>query len=444
MRRTTALGSAVAVAVAARLLHGPGALGYDALWALRWGDEILHGHAPAFDADTAPTPHPLANLLSAVVMLLGTDTATTIVLATSWLSLGALAVALVQLGALVFNRWAGLLAAAAIVTRQLIVAETGQALVDLPFLALVVAALAREVRRPKEGWAVPVLLVLAGLLRPEAWALAAAYVVYRREARIAVLLAAAPVIWALMDLWATGDLLHSLHGTRELGELLDRPRSTGTALTLAPAALRDIVGQPLLWVCLAGALAGLLGRERDSAIPGAIAVLGLAGYLVLGVAGLPLLGRYLLLPACMLLLFAGLAVFGWRDDRRPAWLALGAVAAITVSAGVPGDVDKLRRQRDYDERRRAIQDDLRAAARATARYGCRTVSAPDHRTLAVVTAQRVDAPLGSGTLTFAALDPAAVADFAIGASGPQRLPADAPRVYRGRFWEAAATCAYDS
>ncbi|MEA2123743.1 MAG: hypothetical protein QOI80_525 [Solirubrobacteraceae bacterium] len=444
MRRTTALGSAIAIALAVRLAHGPGALGYDALWGLRWGDQILHLHAPTFVADTAPTPHPLVNLASALLMILGTDAATTILLAVSWLSLGALAVVLARLGATLFSWPVGVLAAVAILTRSLLSTETAQALTDLPFLALVVAALDRELRRPREGWTVPVLLVLAGLLRPEAWALELVYLVYRRDVRVAALLALAPLLWAGLDLWATGDALHSLHGTRDLGVALDRPRSTGTALTLAPAALRDIIQQPLLWVALAGALAGLLGRDRDSAVPGGITVLGLAGYLVLGIAGLPLLGRYLLLPATMLLLFAGLAVFGWVDARRHhrAWQLLGAAAAVTVLAGTPADVRKLRDARTFDRGYHAIQEDLRDATRAANRFGCARAVAPDHRSLAVVAAQRLGTRQTAGTASFAAVDPARVAGFAIGAEGPQRFSPGARRVYRGDYWEAAiAACA---
>ena len=59
----------VATAVAARLVYGRGTLGYDAAWALVWGNELFDG--PALDAPGAPTPHPLAILVSAVIAPLG-------------------------------------------------------------------------------------------------------------------------------------------------------------------------------------------------------------------------------------------------------------------------------------------------------------------------------------------------------------------------------------
>ncbi|MEA2126834.1 MAG: hypothetical protein QOI80_3616 [Solirubrobacteraceae bacterium] len=440
VRRTILLvAAAVAVAVAAWLLHGPGALGYDSLWGLRWGDAIRHGHAPAFVGPDAPTPHPLVNLASAVLMVLGTDAATTILLAVSWLSLGALAVVVARFATQLFGWPVGVFAALALTTRQLLVVETAQAFVDLPFLALAVGALDRELRRPRDGWTVPVLLVLAGLLRPEGWALELAYLVYRRDFRIGALLALAPVVWAGMDLWATGDALHSLHGTQALGAELDRPRSAGTAVTLAPAALRDVVQSPLLWVALAGALAGLLGRERASRVPGGVLILGLAGYLVLGVAGLPLLGRYLLLPALMLIVFAGLAVLGWTADRRPAWRLLGAAAAIAVIAGIPADVRALQDANAFGARLVRAQDSLRAAVRATEGRGCDRALAPDRRALATIIAQRLGARRGAtGTLYFTYADRSVAIDYALGVLRQARLPRRARPVYANAVWRVGA------
>lgn len=347
--------------MAARLVHGPGTLGYDAVWSLRWGDELLFG-TPALDAPEAPTPHPLAILVSAAAMVLREDAATTVLLAVSWLSLGALAVYLARLGTALFNRPVGILAAAALLTRELVLVETAQALVDLPFLALAVAAADREVRGRRGA---PVLLLLAGLLRPEGWALGLAYLAYRRNA----LPLLAPLLWAVMDWWATGDPLHSLHGTRALADELGRPQSTGSALELAPATIRDIVQEPLVWVALAGAVVGILKRPRPSLLPGAVIVLGLAGYLVLGVAGLPLLGRYLLLPVTMLLLFAGVAVFG---GPRLA----GIAAAVVIAIGVPDDLRRVGAARDFGATihatRSAVCDDdpLDRFERAASRLYC--------------------------------------------------------------------------
>ena len=87
----------------------------------------------------------------------------------------------------------------------------------------------------------PVLLALAGLLRPEAWLLGLAWLAYAGRGqpraqvlRWAALSLAAPLIWALWDLAVTGDPLWSLHGTRELAEQLERPRDVGTAVQRPP------------------------------------------------------------------------------------------------------------------------------------------------------------------------------------------------------------------
>ena len=61
----------VVLAVALRLLYGPGAVGYDAAWALDWGRELAHGAAPSLDAPGAPSPHPLAIAVSALLAPFG-------------------------------------------------------------------------------------------------------------------------------------------------------------------------------------------------------------------------------------------------------------------------------------------------------------------------------------------------------------------------------------
>ena len=58
------------------VLDGPAHLGYDPAWALAWGGELAGGRLPRLGASpAAPTPHPLANLLGAVLSPLGSSAA---------------------------------------------------------------------------------------------------------------------------------------------------------------------------------------------------------------------------------------------------------------------------------------------------------------------------------------------------------------------------------
>src|ERR1044072_3695347 len=70
-RTTSTVWAPAALAALAGLLYGKGHLGYDASWALVWGEQIASGHVPRFQAPGAPTPHPLANIATALLAPLG-------------------------------------------------------------------------------------------------------------------------------------------------------------------------------------------------------------------------------------------------------------------------------------------------------------------------------------------------------------------------------------
>ena len=117
------------------------------------------------------------------------------------------------------------------------VEEGLQAIVDIPFLALILWAAALEAERPRRGGAVVVLLGMAGRPRPEAWVLVGAYAIYLswggpvvQLVRWGAIAAVAPLLWLGFDLLATGDPFHSLHGTQDLASRLGRPRGADTAL----------------------------------------------------------------------------------------------------------------------------------------------------------------------------------------------------------------------
>src|SRR5206468_1106255 len=103
--------------------------------------------------------------------------------------------------------------------------------IDGPFLALVFGAAWAEQVKPRRGVLPLALLALAGLIRPEAWLMSGAYLVYiwrvddfQRAVRLTALGLSAPLLWSLFDLACTGDPLYSLHGTQDLAELFQRPR----------------------------------------------------------------------------------------------------------------------------------------------------------------------------------------------------------------------------
>jgi hypothetical protein len=207
------------------------------------------------------------------------------------------------------------------------------------------------------------LLVPAGLLRPEAWALSLAVLVWAPQRRLVPLALAAPVLWARSDLAVTGDPLHSLHGTRDLAAELERPRGVGTALGSLDDGLRDLTGEFALLAGMVGAgLAVWAGNRRAALIACAAIGLGVAGFIAIGAAGLPVLFRYLLVPATLLLVLAG-GGFGATVRRAPVG---AAVVALLVAASVPATVDDLARARDFTVLRAEIHGDLLAVTRASA------------------------------------------------------------------------------
>ncbi len=348
------------LAVAARLLYGRGTLGYDAAWAVLWGKQLADGRLPDLDVTGAPTPHPLAIAVGAAIAPAGS---TNVAIALSWLAFGALGVAAFALGSAVYSRWVGALFAALLLTRPLLVLEAGQAVTDVPFLALVLAAMAVEARRPRTGWTVPILLGLAGLLRPEAWLLAIAWALWAARTRrdrpaLAAAALAAPVLWVAFDLAATGNPLHSLHSTQALAVQLGRPRELDTALRSTPGYLHYALTSPVLWLGLAGCAAAVAGLYTRTLLPLAVAGLGLLAFLCLGVSGLPLLSRYLLLPAALLALWCAVLALGFTVVPSRPWQAAGAAALIVLAVSAPALAGRLRGTVGFVGARAAVERDL--------------------------------------------------------------------------------------
>ena len=393
--------------------------------------------------------------------------------ALSFAAFGALGVAAFALGRNVAGAACGVVLAAILLTRETLVSGLLQGLVEIPFLALVLAAVALAVPRPagaaprSAGALALAALVAAGLLRPEAWPLAViAAVLLGRDATarqrlgLAAAALAAPVAWSAMDLLVTGDPLHSLTGTRELADRLERPRGLATALDFAPGYLGDVLGGALAVAGLAG-LALAAWRAPERALPALVVLaLGVAGFLVLGVAGLPLLIRYLLLPAALLGLFAAFALTGWSavggtGPLRAAWAVGAAVLVVWVIAGVPAERDSLASLGALTRERAGLERELRAlVARPDARRRierCGPLYAANSRPVPVI-AQRLrlaperirsavyERPTGG---TYLSPEPGTGRRYLLDAREPQTDPAPPAGfrpVARNGAWQLSARC----
>ncbi len=367
----------VALALVLRLIYGRGDLGFDAAFSLVWGDELRHLQVPDYGAAVTPTPHPLGNFVAAFVSLTGRH-GPAVMTGISFLSFGALGVAAFTAGRRAFGAAAGLAFAAILLTRPLLVAETLQSSTDIPFLALVLAAVALELRRERCGTPVLLLLAVAGLLRPEAWGLSALYAVHLlwperrrlstgRVVAVAALAFSGMLLWLGFDLVTTGNPIHSFTRTQDLAAHLKRERGVAAAVRELPPSLRSVLGNDVTWLGVAAGALALFAAQRRSRLGLVLLVFGLATWVALGLAQLPLIDRYLLIPGAALALFcaAGLAAVTWLRPRgrlRHAGTVVSLLVALVLLAGVPSLADDIRFRTDRARDRQALYDGLDSLA----------------------------------------------------------------------------------
>jgi hypothetical protein len=403
-------------AAALGLACGVGYAGYtgkDTLFSLIWGEQIAHLASADFSGQYIPTPHPLMNLVGALLTPLGDDGATAAV-ALLWLaSFVLLGVASFRLGRALFGVPVGVFFALVLLTRSQLVQLALYASVDIPFLAFVLLAAALETERPRRGPAVFVCLALAGLLRPEAWIFTAAYALYlisgvegKKRLEVLALAAVAPLLWLLADLVLAGDPLFSFHRTGDVAGLLQPDTSLWIALRDAPLYVRDLVGAPVFWVGVAGSLVSLRAVPERMPLPAAVVSLSLLPFLAYGLAGLTLYPRFLLPTAAMLALFCAVAVAGWTAvphglQLRRVWSVAAVALVALLVAFAPSDANKLASERAGASARRSMEDDLSDLVRpgGARRYlHCPVIQVPD-RALVPPLMRWLDRPARSFAIT---------------------------------------------
>ncbi len=398
LRAAPAAAVVAGVAIVLRLAYAPWYLNYDARYALLWARDAWRGHLPEYTADFAPTPHPLQTAASSLALPFG-DAADDLLVWLVLLCFGALVWLVYRLGAALFSPWAGAVAALAVATRPALQRDALLAYQDVPFAALVVGAVLLEARRRRRGMAVLAVLALAGLLRPEAWALSGLYVLYLwrggsnpERLRFAALAAVAPLIWVATDWIVTGDPLHSMHGTAALAEAVDRRRELSDVPYWTVQYFGFVLREPLLAGIPLGLAFAWLHRRGPAVLPLAAAAAMTAVFAIGPLFGLPLIGRYIRTPAVLLALFYGLAVAGWLmlepGRARRVWLALGALALAASLAFLPRHAEMLQgleRRVDLDGAYYAdLRDISTAPAVRRAMGSCAPMSIADRKPIPYV------------------------------------------------------------
>jgi hypothetical protein len=407
MRRNAIIGALttiVGVTLLLRLVYGAPFLNYDASYSLVWARDIAHGLTPDYNGFIAPTPHPLQTFASFLALPLGTGATTTVLAYAVMLCFGGIVYVVFLLGRQLFSTPVGVLAAVIILTRPAFGRNAEFAYQDIPFALFVSWALLLEVRSPRRGVPVLVLLTLAGLLRPEAWLLAAAYWLWlvwsaapedrrreltarpwrrwagglpsvigavagpdrRRLAGLALLAAAGPVLWAISDAAITGDFLHSLHGTSDLAAQLDRPRSPIEAPYRTAKFLGFTLREPLIVGVPIGCAFVLLLARRGLVLLGVAAAM-LIFFILSTLGGLPLIARYVLTPTVLLAIVYAVGCLGWLDlpegsKERRLWQRVGLASLALSVLFIPFNVKLIHDVRTKVTNSRTIQTDLKDVA----------------------------------------------------------------------------------
>ena len=168
----------------------------------------------------------------------------------------------------------------------------------------------------------------------------------------------------------TGDALHSLHGTADLAEAVDRRRRPEQAPYWTAQYYGYVLREPLVIGIPVGLFFAWRQRLRGAVLPLVVVAVMTVVFMAGSLFGLPLIGRYVRTPAVLLTLFYGLAVCGFlmlpAGRARTRWMIAGALTAALSIAFVPWQLGMLDTLRDRIARDGRVYADLRAAAEAPA------------------------------------------------------------------------------
>ena len=372
---------------------------YDSYYSLLWGREVLDGELPSFDAYRAPTQHPLAIAFGALLSLARRRRRPRSWSARRSSRSSSSSPALYRLGARVVHvarrpRRRRRCCARASTSRSSPRAATSTSRTWRSSSGRRRSRPARRgaarrcsvllaARRPAAPGGVaaerPVLPVAASW--PATWGQRVRY------ARCST--AIGPVVWTLTDFVVTGDPLFSLTHTSGLAEELGRQRG----LSEIPSATVELPRRPRQAARL------LRRRARARAAPscscrGASACRwrcsssAWATFVLVGLAGLSVIDRYLLVPSLMVMVFAAVTLAGWTmlRDGPLARTAVGDRRRRSSSPTASSSPPRASTSSTFDTELRFRGDSHAVARGAAARPArrrpgarCGPVSVPNHK-----------------------------------------------------------------
>ncbi len=343
----------------------------DWLYSLAWGDTLAGGHIPDVLHENAPLPHPLPVFVGVLLSPFAPATAfdlVSVLAAACWCLLGYGAFRLARVLAAPARApgvpvAAGIVAAALVLSRGLIDFFSVRAMLDVPFVALVMIAVSLVLEAPRSRPLAPLaLLAVAGLLRPDSWIIGfvyCAWLAYQglrgRRLALCIGLALAPVaIWLAFAAVLTDDPLTPLTGNPESVGVVELGFQGGETATKFPSGLeaiddavdkiRSIAGDELALAALAAVLWVLVSpadsrrrtpRTARFALAGALVPALAVQSVILAQLGAPLSDRYVLAPAAIMIVLVVALI--WTLPRpSQALLASGLLALLALTAPIGG------------------------------------------------------------------------------------------------------------
>jgi hypothetical protein len=327
---------ALAVAAGVLSLAVPAAMGYDAWAWMVWGRELAH-----LDLATTggPSFKPLPVIVAAPLSIVGGAAPDV------WLAgMRACAVASLVLAYRLGARLAGPAAGAVAVLGLALSADLYRTALlgsaEPALIALTLGAVDRHLDGRRD-WTL-VLVAVAGLIRPEAWVVLAAYGLYIwvREPRLRALAVAAvvlpPIVWLGLDWAGSGDPLHAGSTATEATEGSAARASVPAFEVVRRAA--DAVIVPTLVLAAVGLVEAARRRDRRVLAIAALAIAWIVVVAVMAEAGFTGTRRYLAAPAAAICVVSGVGLAWLLTAVRGGRARVAAACAVAALSLAPAFV----------------------------------------------------------------------------------------------------------